>query len=217
VTLGRRHAPVHRARTHRGPGRRIGGSALLALPLVAVAVIAVVASGVVGTLSQFTASITNPDNNVQSASVGLTETDEGGVVCEAIGDGQWQDCITINKYGAASLASGGSSTTTVTLENTGNAPAQLFLLPSQCSDTITGARGALCDQVTVSVSCGGTAVVATSSLNAFHDGRNFPTGYPAGTLDAGASVACDFTLTAGAISAPGAVSQPISWKLTTGS
>jgi hypothetical protein len=216
VRLGRRHPPAHRAPTAPGSGRRIGRTALLALPLVAVAVIAVVASGVVGTLSQFTASITNPDNNVQSASVGLTETDEGGTVCEAIGDGQWHDCTTIDKYGAASLAPGGSTTTTVTLGNTGNAPAQLFLLPSQCSDTLTGAHGTLCDQVTVEVSCGGTPVVATTSLNAFHDARNFPTGYPAGTLDAGASVACDFTLTAGALSAPGAVSQPIAWTLVTG-
>ncbi|HEY7073160.1 MAG TPA: hypothetical protein VH479_23745 [Acidimicrobiales bacterium] len=194
------------------PGRR---HVLAALPLLAVALIAIVASGVVGTLSQFTASITNPGNHVQSASVGLTETGQGGTACQAIGDGQWHDCTTINIYGAASLASGGSSTTTVTFRNTGNAAAPLFLLPSQCSDTLTGAHGALCDQATVVVTCGGAPVV-TATLNGFHDGRNFPTGYPAGTLAAGASVACDFTVTAGTVTTPGAVSQPIAWKLVAG-
>jgi hypothetical protein len=195
------------------PGRRTGRTALLTLPLVALTVIAIAASGVVGTLSAFTASITNPNNNVKSASVGLTETATGGAACQALGDGQWHDCVTIDKYGTASLASGGSTTTTVTLQNTGSSPAQLFLLPSECSDTRTGARGALCGQVTVAVSCGGAPVVPTATLNAFHDGRNFPTGYPAGTLAGGASVTCAFTVTAGAVSAQGAVSQPIAWKL----
>jgi len=217
VTTGRRHAPAHRVSTRRDRGRRIGRTALVALPLVAAAVIAVVASGVVGTLSQFTASIVNPDNSVRSGSIALTETGPDGDVCAATGDGQWQDCPTIDKFGAGNLASGSSSTTTVTLENTGSASAQLFLLPSQCSDTLTGARGALCDQVTITVSCGGSPVATAQPLNVFHDGRNFPTGYPAGTLDGGASVSCDFTLTAGAIPAGGAVSQPISWTLVAGS
>lgn len=210
---GERHAPAHRAASPRGRWRSLVRSALPALPLVAVAVIAIVASGVVGTLSQFTASITNPTNEVRSASVGLTET-EGDDVCSAPGDSQWHDCITINKYGATNLTSGGSTTTTVTLENTGTGPAQLFLLPSQCSDTLTGAHGALCDQVAIEVTCGGTAVVASPTLNAFHDGRSFPTGYAAGSLDGGTSVTCDFTVTAGTVPpGGGAVSQPIAWKL----
>jgi hypothetical protein len=185
----------------------------LAVPLVAVAVIAVLASGAVSTLSQLTASITNTGNTVQSGSVGLIEND----ICAAPGDGQWHECDSVDKFGGGNLASGATTTTTVTLRNTGTSPAQLFLLPSQCSDSLTGAHGALCDQVTVQVACAGTTVVTSRTLNAFHDGRNFPTGYPVGALAAGAQLACDVTLVAGPISHPGTVSQPISWRLSAAS
>jgi hypothetical protein len=185
--------------------------ALRALPVVSVAVITVLASTVVGTLSQFTGSITNPGNSAQSGSVGLTENG----TCPTPGDGLWSDCGTVNKFGGGSLAATGSRTTSVTIRNTGTSAAQLFLLPSQCSDSITGAHGALCDQVTVQVRCAGIPFVSTRTLNAFHDGRSFPTGYPAGTLAGLTSASCDFTLVAGSITAPGTLSQPISWKLST--
>jgi hypothetical protein len=187
--------------------------ALRALPIVSVGVITLLAATVVGTLSQFNGSITNPGNSVQSGSVGLTENG----TCLTPADGQWHDCATVNKFGGGSLASTGSRTTSVTIANAGTVPAQLFLLPSQCRDSLTGAHGALCDQVTIVVTCAGTTVVAARTLNAFHDARSFPTGYPAGTLAGLASASCDFTVVAVSITAPGTVSQPISWKLTTGS
>jgi hypothetical protein len=188
----------------------IGRAARLATPFVAATVIAILAAGVMSTRGQFMASITNPENRVRSASVVLTEND----VCSAPGDGQWHECGSVDKFGGGNLASGASTTTTVTLRNTGVAPAQLFLLPSQCSDTLTGAHGALCDQVTVEVACAGTTVVTSRTLNGFHDGRNPPTGYAVGTLGAGAGVTCQFTLVAGSVADPGTASQPISWKLT---
>jgi hypothetical protein len=189
---------------------------LRAVPRVAVVVIAVLASGVAGTLSQFTASITNPDNAVRSGSVSLTETGTGGKVCSAPGDGQWRDCGTVDKFGGGTLRPGVPVATTVTLQNTGASSARLYLLPSQCRDTLTGAHGALCGQATVEVRCGGTVVVSARTLNAFHDSRNFPTGYPAGTLAASTAVSCVFTLVAASIPVAGSVSQPISWTLIAG-
>jgi hypothetical protein len=183
-----------------------------ALPLVSLALIAILASGAVSTLSQFTASIANPDNRARSGSVGLTENG----TCATPGDGLWHECATVNKFGGGSLAAGGSRTTTVTLRNTGTSPARLFVLPSQCSDTRTGAHGALCAQVSVELRCAGITVVPSRTLNAFHDGRGFPTGYPAGTLAAGTAVTCDVVLVAGPVAMPGTVSQPISWMLRAG-
>lgn len=210
MRLARRHVPADGPQTAGARGRIVGRVVRFALLAVAGAVIAVLASRVMSTGGQFTASISNPNNGVRSASVALVEND----ICAAPGDGQWHECDVVNKFGGGNLASGASTTTTVTLRNTGVSPAELFLLPSQCSDTVAGAHGPLCDEVTVQVACGGTTVVTTRTLNALHDGRSFPTGYAAGTLAPGAAVTCTFTLTAGSISSAGTVSQPISWRLT---
>lgn len=201
-----------RAAFHRRPRRRIRSIARLAPPLAAVATIGLFAFGATGTLGQLTASIRNTDNVAPTATVNLIETQNGNT-CAAPGGGQWTDCTTINKFGAGSLTSGGTTTASVTLTNDSTVPAQLFLLPSACTDTLTGAGGALCDAVTVQVVCNGTTIVATPTLNAFHAGRNFPTGYPGPTLAAGATTTCVFTLTAGTIPAAGGVSQPIAWRL----
>jgi hypothetical protein len=181
----------------------------MAAPLVSVAVIALLAASVMSTLSQYTASITNTNNSVESGTLGLVENG----ICAAPGDGQWHECATVNKLGGGTLSSGTSTTATVTLQNTGTLPAALYLLPSRCSDSLTGAGGTLCDEVTVQVVCDSVTIVSTRTLNAFHAQRNFPTGYAAGTLDAGDTVTCTFTVVAGLISAPGTVSQPISWRL----
>lgn len=201
-----------------GRARRAGRIALFAVPIVATAVVALATTGLMGTLAGFTASITNTQNGVRSGSVGLTEKQsQPPVACPAPSDGQWTPCPDINKYGAANLTSGKATTHTVTLTNTGNVPAMLSLLPSACSDSLTGANGALCDQVTVKVMCSNNASFGAGTpvtLNQFFAGRSFPTGYPMGTIDPGAAVSCTFTLTAGAIPAPGGnISQPIAWKL----
>jgi hypothetical protein len=179
--------------------------------IVPTTVLTVLAGTVVLSASRFTMSRSNATNAVQAGSMGLSENG----ACPTPGDGQWRDCAGVNVFGGGTLASGGSRTTSVTMTNTGTTTAQLFLLPSQCSDSDTGARGARCDGLTIQVVCAGTTVVATRTLNAFYDGRNLPTGYPAGTLAAGASMTCGFTLTAGSIPGAATVSQPISWKSTT--
>jgi hypothetical protein len=174
-------------------------------------------TGAVSTLSQFTATIGNTNNTALSGTVGLSENG----VCTAPGDGQWHDCASVNKYGGGTLHAGGSETTTVTLKNTGTVTARLFLLPSACTDSVNGAGGPVCNEVTVTVSCPGVTPAFTLgpvTLNAFQANRNYPTGYSVGTLAAGANTACAFTLVAQAsIPTAGTVSQPISWKLTGGS
>jgi hypothetical protein len=185
----------------------------MALPLFAVAVIAMLSTGVVSTLSQFTATIGNTNNTALSGTVGLSESG----ACAAPGDGQWHDCATVNKYGGGTLHAGGTETTTVTLKNTGTVPARLFMLPSACTGSVNGAGGPVCNEVTVTVSCPGTTPafsLGPVTLNAFHANRNYPTGYSVGVLAAGATTACAFTLTAAAsIPTPGTVSQPIAWRL----
>ena len=204
------------ARSPRALARRVGRASLFAVPLVALCVIALLAAGVAGTLSQITASVNNDSNTAQSAGVSLLES-QNGVNCTAPGDSQWHPCGDINMYGGPAAV---PTSTTVTLENTGTTPATLFVLPSMCSDTVTGAGGALCDDVSVTLTCllasgASTTVVSDVTLNAFQAGRNWPTGYQVTTVDPGATISCTFDLAVTTTpSATGTVSQPIAWRLT---
>ena len=187
---------------------------------MAVAVIAVLSGLLMGTFGQFVAGIRNPENRVLSATTTVPPTPElnENDVCAAPADGTFHECPEdlVNKFGGGELTSGATRTVSVTLRNDGNVPAQLFLLPSNCSDDVTGARGALCDQVSVQVTCGDFDVVGPPAvtLNQFHDGRNFPTGYAVPSqLAPGEETPCVFTLSTGVISVAGEVSQPIAIKL----
>jgi hypothetical protein len=194
--------------------------ARIAVPLVAAAVIAIVVTNVLGTFGQFVAGITNSQNHVLSATTtapppAITENGE----CNAPADGVFHECPgdLVNKFGGGQLTSNDTRSLSVTIQNTGGTTGVLFVLPSNCSDNRTGARGTLCDQVFMQVTCGGSNVVgpAAVTLNQFHDGRNYPTGYPVpGSLAPGASTTCVFTLTTGVISVPGTVSQPIAIRLS---
>jgi hypothetical protein len=195
--------------------------AQIAVPLVAAVAIGIVVTNVLGTFGQFVAGITNTENHVQSATTttapppALTENGE----CNAPADGVFHECPgdLVNKFGGGQLTSNDTRTLSVTVQNSGGTTGRLFLLPSNCSDNRTGARGTLCGQVSIQVACGGSNVVGPPAvtLNQFHDGRNYPTGYPVpDTLAPGASTTCDFTLTTGVISAPGTVSQPIAIRLS---
>ena len=207
-----RHARAPEATPTRAP--RV---ARIAVPLVAVVALGIVATNVLGTFGQFVAGITNTENHVQSAvpPPALTENGE----CDAPADGVFHECPgdLVNKFGGGQLTSNDTRTLSVTVQNSGGTTGRLFLMPSNCSDDRTGARGTLCDQVSIQVTCGGSNVVGPPAvtLNQFHDGRNYPTGYPvSGTLAPGASTTCDFTLSTGVISAPGTVSQPIAIRLS---
>ena len=196
-------------------GRR---AARIALPLLA-ALIAIVAANVLGTSGQFVAGITNSENHVISATTTVPPPAvlENGE-CSAPADGVFHECPgdLVNKFGGGELTSNDTRSLSVDVQNSGGTAGSLFVLPSNCSDNRTGARGTLCGQVSIQITCGGSNVVGPPAvtLNQFHDGRNYPTGYPvAGTLAPGATTTCVFTLTTGVISVPGTVSQPIAIKL----
>ena len=151
--------------------------------LASLAGIALLVLGITGTLSQFVASIRNPQNQVETGgpeSFGFSETlvingTPQEPVCADASAGQSVDCEfpsgeTINKFGAAGepatpIAPGQSRTTTVRLENTAiptGLPGQLTLLPEACTQTPaadpTGPPvvGDLCGTVTVAISCAGS-------------------------------------------------------------
>lgn len=204
-------------------GRRVRRVALYGVALLAVAGITLETTG---TLSQFTAQITNNNNHVLSGSVGLTETHPGEEPCVG-GNGQWTDCDNINKYADATLSATNTSVSqTVDLTNTGTVDGRLFLLPSACTDSLTGAGGGLCDLVEVTAACPGRTVGPVTLNNFFAQrdeavtpapsGTPPPAGYSMGTIAAGQTITCTFTLdlTGTVPSGGGDISQPLSWRLT---
>lgn len=74
----------------RRPELRVAGRfAMFAVPLVALAVIAMLASGAMGTLSQFTASIANTNTQARSGTVLLTQNTAATAAC-SVGTGTGQ-------------------------------------------------------------------------------------------------------------------------------
>jgi hypothetical protein len=202
-----------------GRARRVGRAAWIALPLAAAVLLAIIAVNVLGTSGQFVAGITNSENHVISATTTVPPpalTENGA--CNAPADGVFHECPgdLVNKFGGGQLISNDTRSLSVDVQNSGGTAGRLFVLPSNCSDNRTGARGTLCNQVSIEITCGASNVVGPPAvtLNQFHDGRNYPTGYPvSGTLAPGATTTCVFTLTTGVIAVQGTVSQPIAIKL----
>jgi hypothetical protein len=144
-----------------------------------VGAIAVLALGITGTLSQYTASITNTNNNVETAgpeSFGFSESlvVDGQPVtpaCATASAGDSVNCDTINKNGeigepATPIAPGGVRNTTVRLLNTAipaGLAGDLTLTVEPCTQVpLVGSpnpanndipAGDLCGTVVVTVSC----------------------------------------------------------------
>lgn len=98
-----------------------------------------------GALSGFTASINNTANNIGSGTLLMTET-QGATTCLSSAAGTVTTanagtCATINKFGGnTTIVPGTSYTSTVTIQNTGTAPANTFTLtPAGCATTANGA------------------------------------------------------------------------------
>lgn len=125
---------------------------------------AVLALSMTGTLSAFTAAITNSVNTTGLGTLTMQET-SGAITCNST-DGNSTNtatCATINKYGGQTLVPGGSSTTTVSIKNTGTAtPTTFTLTPGACTQSGTAPAGVtaatdLCSQVTVKLYAAATA------------------------------------------------------------
>ena len=103
-----------------------------------------------GTLAGFTAQITNSANSAATASLVMQEANAAGTVTCNSNDPtpgtntintNAATCSTINKYGGSTtMVPGTPVSTTVTIKNTGTAPANTFTLtPGTCSQSNNGA------------------------------------------------------------------------------
>ena len=122
----------------------------LSLPLVLAGGVSslVLALGMSPTFSAFTAQITNDTNNTSAGTLVMDESttvDSLTTTCKSTDGGNVTSnaatCSTINKYGGANLAPGGTTTQTVIIKNSGNlTPNSFTLTPSRCTQagTITG-------------------------------------------------------------------------------
>jgi hypothetical protein len=228
-------------RESEGEGKRRFSPLLWSAGLCAAAILAL---GVNGTLSQFVASITNSNNNVQSGGPGSFGFSESLVVggtpqtpaCAQAGASQSLNCTTINKNGtdgaaATPIAPGQSRTTTVQLTNTatgtGALAGTLSLTVAPCTQNVpvgttnpaTGAAaGDLCGAVQVTVSCSSTPAFSVGPVTL----TSFAAGSPYAIMTAippGDSVDCTFTTTLPASQSAANLqalltSQPMTWTWT---
>lgn len=148
----------------RGVRRRM--AAIVAAGVVASAALAL---SMTGTFSAFVASITNDTNTVGTGALTMLESGAGGTVtCSSTdpgGSGPNQaTCSTINKFGGdLALVPGATTSTAVTIQNTGSVAATTFTLtPGTCvqsaNGTAPGSATDLCAKLNIVVTSGAATV-----------------------------------------------------------
>ncbi|WP_026425966.1 hypothetical protein [Actinokineospora inagensis] len=128
-----------------------------------------------GTLSAFTAAITNTTDTVSTGSLIMQESDGSNTCTSNSSSTNSANCATINKYSGSTLLPGGSATKTVTLTNNGTiTPATFTLTPGSCSQSgsVSGITPAsdFCAQVTLKLYAAATATgspIYNGALSAF--------------------------------------------------
>ncbi len=197
--------------------------------------------GVNGSLSAFTASITNSANQVATGSLIMTESGPNSsgtnTTCASSSDATGNNaysCTTINKYGSSgaavtNLGPGDSATTTVTISNTGSVAANTFTAAfGACAQTpVAGTAnpvllaGNLCSELNVAVYQAATATVTplfTGTLTAATTGSPLTLTAPLATAVGGAGQPYTFvvSLPAGAGNSYEGitVTQPITWTFS---
>lgn len=126
--------------------------------------VGILALGVSGSLSDWTASITNTNNKVGTGSLVMQETgpDASGTATTCSSNDATATCSTINKYGNNGvendkLGPGDSVVTTVNIKNTGTTNADAFTVAfGACTQTPAATAGPpvvgnLCSELTVDV------------------------------------------------------------------
>ncbi len=123
-----------------------------------------------GTLSGFTASITNSANTAATGTLIMQEQNSGATVTCTSTDGgsvssNTSSCSTINKFGGSTtLVPGQTITTAITIKNIGSAPASTFTLTpgASCTQSNSGSNNGtatdLCAKLAVVITSGGTTV-----------------------------------------------------------
>lgn len=188
-----------------------------------------------GTLSAFTASITNNTNTAATGSLIMQETDSTGATTCLSTSGtanSYTTCSTINKYGgvANQLTPGSApNVTTVRLYNTGTTAVNGFTLaPGTCTKSGSG-TGDLCGQLQLTLTCApvtggtvGTAVTlySATALNALGTSKDIKAASATCVPPISSSNYVQFTfsvqLSSGADNTVQAqsVSQPLVWTYT---
>lgn len=216
--------------TNRPARRRFTPVALLA----GVAASAAIALSMTGTLSAFTAAITNSTNTAASGTLVMQEkSSDGTVTCTStdatpVGNTitlNASTCSTINKYGGSTtLVPGASSTTTVKITNIGTVPATGFTLtPTACAQsnngTVNGAATDFCKKVNFvlkqTIGAGAQTTVVTGNTLFALGTTPITLGAP---INPGVTVSYDFTVTldssAGNTYQGLAAAQQFTWQFT---
>ncbi|MHA3701166.1 hypothetical protein ACXR2U_03195 [Jatrophihabitans sp. YIM 134969] len=201
--------------------------------LAGVGATAALALSTTGTLSAFTAQITNSANTVTDGTLVMTESQTVGQATTTCNSTDTNSvavnsatCTTINKFGGvANLVPGGTSSATIVISNTGTATASAFTLtPGACaqSGNVAGSATDLCSKMTIKLDkvVGGTTtnvIPAGTTLAA----ANTNGAYNINSMSPNAAVTFNFTVTlpAGLTNAYQGltVTQPLVWLFTAGS
>jgi len=140
-----------------------------------------------GTLSAFSASITNPTNTAASGTLVMRETGPSNATCSSSGTtvsaANSATCSSINKFGGSTAMTPGTTVTVpIAIANTGTTPAETFTLtPSACvpgknpaSNGVSGDATDICSKMNVVVRSGATQIfsgtlasLGTSAPSAF--------------------------------------------------
>ncbi len=139
----------------------------LSLPLIVAGGVSslVLALGMSPTFSAFTASIVNTTNSAGAGTLTMQETTTTGTTVSCNSGLGSADCTTIDKFGGnLAMYPGQSSTTGITIKNTGSVAATTFsLAPSTCTATDVPAAtvhgtGNPCSLMTVNITSGTTSI-----------------------------------------------------------
>lgn len=210
------------------PRRRFTPIALVA----GVAASAAIALSMTGTLSAFTAAITNSTNTAASGTLVMQEKNsDGTVTCNSTDGGanginvNAATCATINKYGGSTtLVPGASSATTVTIANTGTVPANGFTLAAgTCTQGTNGTPNGNANDFCAKVSLVVTQKIGAAAATTIINGTTL-TALAGTTTTLGAPIAAGtvvtYSFTATLASAAGntyqglSASQPLTWQFT---
>ncbi len=170
-------------RSHRRPAGRARKHFLPLVWVGSLAAVGLLALGVGGTLSGFTASITNTTNTAGSGTLLMEEDQPTQTSCFSTGTtaivttigANAGTCATINKLGANLVMVPGQTVTagTITIKNNGSAAAQAFTLTGGgCTTTAQASHGTatdICPKLNLTVTGTGatSATVYSGTLAAF--------------------------------------------------
>ncbi len=153
--------------SHSRPKRRRFTPAVLAGGVLGTVLLSL---SMTGTLSAFTAQITNDTNTAASGTLIMKEANAAGdVTCLSTATGSAVStnvatCTTINKFGGSkTMLPGTTVTTAITIQNVGTAPASTFTLaPGTCTQSNNGAPNGtatdLCAKMKIVIKSGAATV-----------------------------------------------------------